>query len=102
MGRNCVVYNSRFPRNCCGQPLWCPPRRLFFSIRTMEIIIHSSRFCFNFRNVYRDWKSKNEEFHLIIEHLEQESSSRERMLSHNVSAIGPSVMNSLMVVISVI
>ena len=68
----------------------------------METIPHNARFCFNCRNVYRDWKRKNEEFHLIIERLEQESSSRERMLSHNVTAIGSSVRNSLMVTIFVI
>ena len=68
----------------------------------METIPHNARFSFNCRNVYHDWKRKNEEFHLIIERFEQESGSRERMLSHNVIAIGSSVMNSLMVTISVI
>ncbi|CAF4189825.1 unnamed protein product [Rotaria sordida] len=83
MDRNCFVCNSRFPRNSSGRPLECPAQRLFFSIRTMKTIPHNARICFNCRNVYREWKSKNEAFRLIMEHFEEKSGSRERTLSHN-------------------
>jgi hypothetical protein len=66
----------------------------------MKTIPQNARICFICRNVYREWKSKNEEFHQIIEHFEEESGSRERTLSHNVSIITHIVIDSLMTIIS--